>query len=82
MFLRCSNFARNGNMADVYKVFPWIGMHALIRETSSENAIIKNSANDICKAIVMYFFFLYIVYYAMIICISQDIFYQKTESGL
>lgn len=32
IFLRCTNFVNNGgNMTDVYKVFPWIGMHSLIR---------------------------------------------------
>jgi hypothetical protein len=31
-FLKCSNFTRNGgNMTEVYKIFPWIGMHSLIR---------------------------------------------------
>lgn len=32
IFLRCSQFVNNGgNMTDVYKIFPWIGMHSLIR---------------------------------------------------
>lgn len=32
IFLRCSQFVNNGgNMTEVYKIFPWIGMHSLIR---------------------------------------------------
>lgn len=32
IFLRCSQFVTNGgNMTEVYKIFPWIGIHALIR---------------------------------------------------
>ncbi len=32
IFLRCSQFVNNGgNMTDVYKIFPWIGIHSLIR---------------------------------------------------
>lgn len=35
MFLRCTKFVNNGgNMTDVYKIFPWIGLNSLIRESA------------------------------------------------
>lgn len=44
--------------------------------------MIKKSSKEICWAVIFYFFFLYFVYYAVILKLSDDIFYQKTEQGL
>ncbi len=81
IFLKCSNYIRNNNLNDVYKIFPWIGIHSLVRETSS-NPIIAHSSQHICKAIVFYFFFLYLIYYALIIHIANGLFYKNTQLGI
>ena len=82
IFLRCSNFARNqGNLMEVYKIFPWIGMHQIVRETSSSLQV-RNRTGEVCKAIIYYFFLLYFIYYAIILQVSNDIFFQKAEEGL
>lgn len=68
-------------MNDVFKLFPWIGIHAVIRDTST-TPIIKESTTQICKAILLYFFFLYLVYYAIIIWIDKHLYKTHLELGL
>ncbi len=56
-------------------------MHAIIRDTSP-TPIIKRSTPDICKAIIYYFLFLYLVYYATIVWIDKKLFITHIEAGL
>lgn len=79
--LRCCRFMRADGLNDIFKLFPWIGIHAILRETSPTPAI-KASTVDICKAILYYFLFLYLVYYASIIWIDKHLFITHTELGL
>ena len=65
----------------MYKLFPWIGTHSIIRDTSS-SAMIKKSAMQICKAMLLYFFFLYLVYYSIIIWIDKGLYQGHIEMGL
>lgn len=44
LILRCCRFLRADGMNDVFKLFPWIGIHAIIRETST-TPIIKQSTS-------------------------------------
>lgn len=68
-------------MNDIFKLFPWIGIHAIIRDTSHVPAI-KASTADICKAVLYYFLFLYMIYYASIIWIDKKLFISHNELGL
>lgn len=81
LLLRCCRFMRAEGMNDIFKLFPWIGIHAIIRDTSSK-ALIKASTGDVCKGILYYFLFLYLVYYAAIIWIDRKLFETHAESGL
>lgn len=82
MLLRCCNQIRGeGAFNDVYKLFPWIGTHTIIRDTS-QNRYIKGSALQICSAMLLYFFFLYLVYYATIIWIDKRLYHGHVEMGL
>ena len=72
--LKCCNTIRGDGITDVYKLFPWIGTHSIIRDTST-NPTIKESASQICKAMLLYFFFLYLVYYSIIIWIDKRLYH-------
>ena len=79
--LKTCNYLRMDGLNDVFKLFPWIGVHAVIRDTSN-TPIIKESMTQICKAILLYFFFLYLVYYAIIIWIDKHLYKTHVELGL
>jgi hypothetical protein len=81
LLLRCCRFMRAEGMNDIFKLFPWIGIHAILRE-ASPTAAIKASTSDICKAVLYYFLFLYLVYYATIIWIDKRLFFSHIELGL
>lgn len=81
LILRCCRFLRAEGMNDIFKLFPWIGVHAILRE-ASPTAALKASTADICKAVLYYFLFLYLVYYASIIWIDKRLFLAHTELGL
>lgn len=81
LILRTCNYLRPEGFNDVFKLFPWIGTHAIIRETSN-TPIIKRSTSEICKAILLYFLFLYLVYYAVILWIDKGLYKTHVELGL
>jgi hypothetical protein len=81
LILKACNYLRVDGLNDVFKLFPWIGIHAVIRDTSN-TPIIKESTTQICKAILLYFFFLYLVYYAIIIWIDRHLYKTHVELGL
>lgn len=76
----CSNIRPEG-YNDVFKLFPWIGTHAIIRETSN-TPIIRASTGQICKAMLLYFLFLYLVYYSVILWIDKGLYRTHVEIGL
>jgi hypothetical protein len=39
LILRCCRIMQANPMNDVFKLFPWIGIHAIIRDTSATPAI-------------------------------------------
>ena len=73
LFMGSCNFMGGQGIGQIYTIFPWIGVHAVIRDTSPTPKI-SQSAGDICKALLMYFFFLYTVYYATIIWADRKLF--------
>ena len=81
LVMRSCNFMRGQGMGELFRLFPWIGVHAVIRDASPTSKIM-NSAADICKALLLYFFFLYTVYYATIIWADRQLFLNGVEMGL
>lgn len=81
LILKCCKGDRLEGINDIFKLFPWIGIHAIIRDTST-TPVIKQSTSDICKAILFYFFFLYLVYYATIVWIDKKLFITHIQAGL
>lgn len=81
LILRLCNYLRPEGFNDVFKLFPWIGTHAIIRETSNTPAL-RASTGEICKAMLQYFFFLYLVYYAVILWIDRGLYRTHVEVGL
>ena len=70
LMIKCCRFLRQDSMAQIFKLFPWIGIHAIIRQTSTTPKI-KESTSHISRAILYYFLFLYLVYYATIMWIDK-----------
>ena len=81
LVMRVCNFANGPNLGDLSRLFPWIGVHAVIRDASPTPKI-TGSASDICKAMLCYFFFLYTIYYASIIWVDRQLFRPAIELGI
>lgn len=68
-------------MTDVYKIFPWIGLHVMIRRTAGHPEV-KKSTIAVCTALLAYFFVTYLLYYAVIIKANSLMFGLVTEPGV
>lgn len=67
------NCCRDVNLNEVYRIFPWVGIHSVVRE-ASENPVIRRASLNISLSILFYFFNLYMIYYSTIFEVGNHLF--------